>query len=179
MGDNPENSDKTLHNKEDSDKNNTTNPDKQSLHPAYSVTNINNKIRTLDGKKVTYSSWVKLFKLHVRAYKVLNHIDGTDPPDQSDPSYMAWSELDALIFQWIYSTLSDDFLARVLDNDITAREAWLKIQGIFINNKHARAATLEQKFSNTTLTSGASFDEYCQNLKDIANQLGDIDQPVT
>ncbi|KAJ0578742.1 putative RNA-directed DNA polymerase [Helianthus annuus] len=158
---------------------NKTTTDKQPLHPAYTVTNINNKIRTLDGKTVTYSAWVKLFKLHVRAYKVLHHIDGSDPPAETDPTYSAWSELDALILQWIYSTLSDDLLARVLNTDLTARATWLKIQDIFINNKHARAATLENKFTNTTLSSCSSFDDYCQTLKNIAEQLGDVDQPVT
>lgn len=50
------------------------------LHPAYTVTNIQTKIRTLDGTKVTYSSWTKLFRLHAKAYKVLNRIDGTPAP---------------------------------------------------------------------------------------------------
>ncbi|KAJ0870145.1 putative RNA-directed DNA polymerase [Helianthus annuus] len=161
------------------DGNPSSNPDKQPLHPAYTVTNITQKIRTLDGKKVTYSSWVKLFKLHLRAYKVLSHIDDTTPPAKTDPSYPAWSELDALILQWIYSTISDELLARVLDTDSTARAAWLQLQEIFLNNKHARAVTLETKFTNTTLSSCSSFSEYCQTLKDIATQLKDVDQPVT
>ncbi|KAJ0435455.1 hypothetical protein HanIR_Chr17g0893471 [Helianthus annuus] len=164
---------------ETTDSSTKTTTEKQPLHPAYTVTNINNKIRTLDGKKVTYSSWVKLFKLHVRAYKVHQHIDGSDPPAETDPTYPAWSELDALILQWIYSTLSDDLLSRVLNTDFTARDAWLKIQDIFINNKHARAATLENKFTNTTLSSCASFDDYCLTLKSLAEQLADVDQPVT
>ncbi|KAJ0602473.1 hypothetical protein HanIR_Chr03g0140121 [Helianthus annuus] len=154
-------------------------PEKSALHPAYTITNINNKIRTLDGKKVTYSSWVKLFNLHARAYKVLHHIDGTDPPAETDPSFIAWSEIDALILQWIYSTLSDDLLARVLSTDLTARATWLKIHEIFVNNKQARVVTLETKFTNTTLNSCASFDEYCQTLKDLAEQLRDVDQPVS
>ncbi|XP_021974820.1 uncharacterized protein LOC110869925 [Helianthus annuus] len=152
--------------------------EKQPLHPAYTVTNINNKIRTLYGKKVTYSSWVKLFKLHVRAYKVLHHIDGTNPSTKTDTNYSAWSKLDALILQGIYNTLSNELLARVLNTNIIARAAWLQIQEIFINNKHARAVTLETKFTNTTLSSCSSFDDYCQTLKDIAEQLRDVDQPV-
>ncbi|XP_076902100.1 uncharacterized protein LOC143556729 [Bidens hawaiensis] len=82
------------------------------------------------------------------------------------------------LLQWIYNTLSDDLLSRVLDIDITARAAWLKIQDIFVNNKHARAVTLETMFTNTTLNSCCSFDNYCQTLKDIAEQLRDVDQPV-
>ncbi|KAK1438082.1 hypothetical protein QVD17_03885 [Tagetes erecta] len=156
-----------------------TNTPKQSLHHAYSVTNINTKIRTLDAKKVTYSTWVKQFKLHVRAYKVLSHIDGTPPPAETDATYQEWSELDALILQWIHNTISDDLLKRVTDKEISARETWLQLQEIFINNKHARAATLENKFTNLTLSACSSFDDYCQTLKDLAAQLGDVDQPVT
>ncbi|KAJ0520481.1 hypothetical protein HanIR_Chr10g0459901 [Helianthus annuus] len=151
------------------------------IHPQLTILhhNINNKIRTLDGKKITYSSWVKLFNLHLCAYKVLHHIDGTAPPAESDPKFASWSELDALILQWIFSTISDDLLARVLDTNLTARSAWLKLQEIFLNNKQARAVTLETRFSNTTLKSCSSFDDYCQTLKDLSEQLKDVDQPVT
>ncbi|KAK1428496.1 hypothetical protein QVD17_17331 [Tagetes erecta] len=157
-----------------------TNTEKPPMHPAYSITNINSKVRTLDGKKVSYSNWVKLFTIQVRAYQVLHHIDGTKPPVETDPKYAAWHTLDSLILQWIYNTISDDLFARVIaDGDLTAREAWVKLQQIFLNNKHARAATLENKFSNLTLSACSSFDDYCQTLKDLAGQLQDVDQPVT
>ena len=156
-----------------------TNTEKPNLHPAFTVTNVHQKIRTLDGKKTPYSNWVKLFKNHLKIYKILHHIDGTTPPSKEDPAYDAWAEFDAFILQWIYSTVSDDILNRILDDDTTSSKAWLQIQEIFVNNKHARAATLEQQFTNSTLSASSSFDEYCQKLKDIATQLGDIDQPVS
>ncbi|KAJ9550050.1 hypothetical protein OSB04_022593 [Centaurea solstitialis] len=156
-----------------------TNTEKSTLHPAFTVTNVHQKIRILDGKKTPYSNWVKLFKNHLKIYKILHHVDGTPPPSKEDPANDAWAELDALILQWIYSTVSDEILNRILDDDTTSLKAWLQIQGIFINNKHARAATLEQQFTNSTLSGSSSFDEYCQKLKDIATQLGDIDQPVS
>ncbi|XP_076949306.1 uncharacterized protein LOC143621908 [Bidens hawaiensis] len=105
-------------------------------------------------------------------------MDGTEPLDESDPKFSAWFELDALILRWIYSALSDDLLARVLDTDITARAAWIKIQDIFVNNKRARLVTLETKLTNTALNSCYSFDNYCQTLTEIAEQLRDVDQPV-
>ncbi|XP_022041071.1 uncharacterized protein LOC110943642 [Helianthus annuus] len=98
-------------------------PSKSHLHPAYSVTNVQSKIRTLDGVKVTYTSWVKLFKLHVVAYQVIDHIDGTDPPAETTPEYRQWKEIDALVLQWIYSTVSDDLLGRVIDAGPTAIKA--------------------------------------------------------
>ncbi|XP_076934027.1 uncharacterized protein LOC143600139 [Bidens hawaiensis] len=137
------------------------------------------KIRTLDGTKVSYSSWTKLFKLHAKAYKVLDHIEDKIPPKELSEEFSEWSKLDSLVLQWIYSTLSDTLLVRVLANNITARDAWLKLEGIFLNNKRARVAALEQKFSNLLLTACTSMEDYCQKLKDIADQLGDVDHLVS
>lgn len=120
-------------------------PPKPPLHPVYTVTNIQHKIRVLDGTKVTYNSWVKIFKLHARGYKVLHHIDGTAPPAKTSDTYDSWVEIDAIVLQWIYGTLSDDLLIRVLDTDTTAYKAWLRIQEIFTNNKGSHAATLEHE----------------------------------
>ncbi|XP_021978981.1 uncharacterized protein LOC110876835 [Helianthus annuus] len=157
----------------------SSNPKQPTLHPVYTFTNIQNKVRVLDGTKVTYSSWVKLFQLHARGYKVTHHIDGTPPPAKTDPDYESWMEIDAIVLQWIYGTLSDDLLVQVLEPESTALEAWLRIKGLFTNNKGSRAATLEHQFINLTLKSMPSLDAYCQRLKEIANQLADVDQPVS
>ncbi|KAJ0779315.1 putative RNA-directed DNA polymerase [Helianthus annuus] len=154
-------------------------PKPTSLHPAYSVTNIHTKIRTLDGTTVTYSSWTKLFNLHVVAYKVANHIDETPAPDKTNPDYPLWKELDALVLQWIYSTVSDDLLDRILETNSTARDAWVKLEKIFLSNKKARAAALETRFCNLTLTACSSLDDYCKQLKSLANQLADVDHSVS
>ncbi|XP_074293629.1 uncharacterized protein LOC141620730 [Silene latifolia] len=141
---------------------------KSSLHPVYTVTNIQNKVRVLDGVKVSYSLWVDLFTLHARGYKVLHHIDGTAPPAKSDSLYDSWTEVDAIVLQWIYGTLSDDLLPRVLKRDSTAREAWTRVENIFLNNKGARAASLEHEFVNIKLGKFPNFDSYCQRLKDLS-----------
>ncbi|KAM0042773.1 putative RNA-directed DNA polymerase [Helianthus debilis subsp. tardiflorus] len=150
-----------------------------SLHPAYSVNNIQSKVRTLDGTTVTYSAWVKLFKFHATAYRVLDHLDDTKPPVATDPTYPGWKELDALVSQWIYSCVSDDLLQRILDTEASARQTWLKLEKIFLSNKRAKAAALETQFVNLTLSACSSIDDYCKQLKDLANQLADVDQPIT
>ncbi|XP_022003463.1 uncharacterized protein LOC110900912 [Helianthus annuus] len=149
------------------------------LHPTYSVTNIQTKIRTLDGTKVTFSSWVKLFRLHVVAYKVLNHVDGTPAPVSPAADVELWQELDALVLQWIYSTVADDLLTRILHTKTTTYATWSKLEKIFLRNKKARAATLETKFCNLTLTACSSVEDYCQRLTELSNQLADVDQPVS
>ncbi|XP_076886284.1 uncharacterized protein LOC143536099 [Bidens hawaiensis] len=103
-----------------------------TLHPVYTVTNIQNKVHVLDGKTFTYSSWVKLFKLHAKGYKVMSHINGTDPPAATDPAFAAWSEIDAIVLQWIYGTLHVDILNRVLEAESTAYEAWQRLAAIFL-----------------------------------------------
>ncbi|XP_076958796.1 uncharacterized protein LOC143634661 [Bidens hawaiensis] len=114
------------------------------LHPAYSVTNIQTKIKTLDGTTITYSSWTKLFKLHAKAYKVLQHIENVEAPDPTSDTYEEWSELDSLVLQWIYNTITEKILNRILEANTTARAAWVKLESIYLNNKRARAAALEQ-----------------------------------
>ncbi|KAJ0833952.1 hypothetical protein HanRHA438_Chr16g0738341 [Helianthus annuus] len=151
----------------------------KSLHPVYSVTNIQNKVRMLDGEKVTYSDWVKLFRLHVVAYEVLTHIDGSEPPAKTDPTYESWSKIDAIVLQWIYGTLSDYYLKRVIDNVGTAQQARDRLHTVFLNNKNACAATLEHAFSTTTMASCPSLNEYFQRMKDLADQLNDVVHSVS
>ncbi|XP_023749695.1 uncharacterized protein LOC111897974 [Lactuca sativa] len=104
--------------------------------------------------------------------------DGTTPPAKTDEDYECWSEIDAIVLQWIYRTLSDDLLTRVLEPDSTAYEAWTRIHNIFLNNKGSRAAALEHEFNNLTLRAMPSLEDYCQRLKELADQLNDVDCPV-
>ncbi|XP_076950880.1 uncharacterized protein LOC143624001 [Bidens hawaiensis] len=148
------------------------------LHLVYSVTNIQTKIHPLDGESVTYSSWKKLFRLHAKGYKVSYHIDGTPSPAKTDPTYESWCEIDAIVLQWIYGTLSPKLMVRILKNESTAQEAWNRLENIFLSNKAFRAAALETRFTNLTLAKCSSLDDYCQKLKEIADQLEDVGQPV-
>ncbi|XP_074266400.1 uncharacterized protein LOC141589667 [Silene latifolia] len=152
---------------------------KPSLHTVYTVTNIQNKVCVLDGAKVSYASWVNLFTLHGRGYKVLNHIDDTPSPAKTDPLYDAWYEIDAHVLQWIYGTMSDDLLPRILEPDSTAQEAWNRVNDIFLNNKGARAASLENEFHTLKLGKFPSFDAYCQRLRGLSGQLKDVGAAIS
>lgn len=124
---------------------------------------ISNKVRTLDGVKVMYSSWLKLYEIHVKAFKVQDHIDRTKPPEEADENYVEWCQIDSLVLQWIFSTISYQLLARVLRNT-AGHEAWLKIQAIIVSNKNAKVVALQHEFSNLQLNSCISMDTYCQKL---------------
>ncbi|KMS98815.1 hypothetical protein BVRB_3g068890 [Beta vulgaris subsp. vulgaris] len=149
------------------------------LHPVYTVSNIQHKVRVLDGTKVTYSSWVKLLQLHLRGYKVLHHVDGTPPPASTDADYTTWQEIDSHVLQWIYQSISDDLCLRILEPDTTAYAAWQALKNLFLNNKGSRAATLEHEFNTLKLESMPNLDAYCHRLKELADQLSDVDCPVT
>lgn len=122
---------------------------------------------------------MKLFTLHARGYKVLNHIDGTPPPKTTDFAYESWREIDSHVLEWIYGSLSDELCVRILETDTTAYAAWLKLKELFHNNKGSRAATLEHEFNNLKLESMPSPDHYCHRLKDLADQLFDVDSQVS
>ncbi|XP_021979303.1 uncharacterized protein LOC110875414 [Helianthus annuus] len=147
----------------------------KALHPVYSVSDIQRKVRVLDGTKVSYSLWVKLFELHARGYRVMKHIDGTQSPAKIDPDYESWSEIGAIVLQWIYRTLSDDILVCVLQTESTNLEAWTRFKSLFLNNNGSRATALELEFNNLTLKAMPSLESYCQKLKELSDQLNDVD----
>ncbi|XP_076959539.1 uncharacterized protein LOC143635646 [Bidens hawaiensis] len=108
----------------------------------YIVTNIQNKVRPLDGSEVTNPTWVKLFKLHAVGYDVLHHIDSSRPPDRASADYLSWKKINAVILQWIYGTLTHGFLVRVLEDQSTVYEAWERVKILFLNSKGSRAVSV-------------------------------------
>ncbi|XP_035844564.1 uncharacterized protein LOC110937409 isoform X2 [Helianthus annuus] len=159
------------------DKSSTTAP--QTLHPVYTVTNIQHKVRVLDGVKVSYPSWVKLFTLHAEGYDVVDHIDGTPAPAKEAAEFASWKKIDAVVLQWIYGTLSDDLLVRVLEDKSTAYAAWERVKNLFLNNKGSRAAALQHELTNLTLSAMPDLDSYCQRIRELADQLAAVDCPLT
>ncbi|XP_022041506.1 uncharacterized protein LOC110944099 [Helianthus annuus] len=98
----------------------------------------------------------------------------TETTKQSDD----WERLDAIVLQWIYSTISNDLLHTIINKTATAYDAWVSIENLFHNNKSARAIHLMQKFSNTRLDGFPNVSAYCQELKVLADQLANVNAPV-
>ncbi|XP_076944152.1 uncharacterized protein LOC143614662 [Bidens hawaiensis] len=113
-----------------------------------------------------------------KGYDVFSHIDGTAPPAETDTLYEEWSKIDAIVLQWIYGTLEDGLLVRILVPESSAFQAQNRLKEIFLNNKGARAAALELEFNNLTLKSMPSLKAYFQKLKTLRDQLTDVDCPV-
>ncbi|XP_021974480.1 uncharacterized protein LOC110869544 [Helianthus annuus] len=129
------------------------------IHLTVSVSNIKNLIPvTLEMERGQYGSWCELFENHCRACMVIDHLSpktaaqttSTKDADKA-PAKAAtddsWDRLDAIVLQWIYSTISSDLLHTILKPDNIAHEAWTTLQGIFKDNKSSRAIHLMHKFS--------------------------------
>ncbi|KAL9228101.1 hypothetical protein vseg_003715 [Gypsophila vaccaria] len=150
---------------------------KSSFHPAYSVSNIKNYVPiTLEIENVHYASWAELFLNAARAFDVLAHIaPAKDAVLKKDAN---WDRLDAIVKQWIYSTISIDLLHTILEPGATAQQAWDRLKDIFNDNQNSRAVTLEQQFSSIHMDNYPNVSTYCQALKMIADQLANVGSEV-
>ncbi|XP_071699507.1 uncharacterized protein [Rutidosis leptorrhynchoides] len=83
----------------------------------YTVTSIYHLIPVkLDLFKLNYSNWKKIFTTHYAGFDVLKYIQGTSTVDEQVTS--EWLIADAVISTWIYNTISEPLLERVLNNNI-------------------------------------------------------------
>ncbi|KAJ0834324.1 hypothetical protein HanRHA438_Chr16g0742361 [Helianthus annuus] len=149
-----------------------------NLHPVYTISNIPHKVHVLDGTKASYDSWVKLFMLLAKGYHVLYHIDGMTPPTKDSPELTAWENIDSIVLQWIYGTLLDDLLIRVLTDESTALEAWQWVKHLFVNNKGPRSQALQHELANLTLASMSNLETYCQKIHELTDQLKALEFPM-
>ncbi|XP_071712480.1 uncharacterized protein [Rutidosis leptorrhynchoides] len=169
----------------------------EKFHPALSISNIKNLIPvTLDMEKAQYNSWAHLFKLHYKAYDVLDHIITVSPEFSSSSDSTTttvtkdalWYRLDALVLQWIYGTISNDLMNQILEDESDAANAWLRLQNIFQDKKNSRALYLQRQFNTEMFlrvtTNTIRLDDfpncaaYCQEIKILADQLRNVGDNV-
>ncbi|GAU43462.1 hypothetical protein TSUD_141000 [Trifolium subterraneum] len=156
------------------------------FHSAFAISNVKTIIPiTLDNDSSLYLSWSALFQVQARVHNVLDHIIApTDEKEKqtaeetkkNDPSL--WNCLDAVVLQWMYVTVTQDILSSILVINDTAESCWQRIAAMFQDNKHSRAVHLEHQFTNTHLEDFPSTKAYCNRLKLLANELGNVDSPV-
>jgi hypothetical protein len=120
-----------------------------------------------------YHRWRCLFHVILGWFNLRHHIDDT-PPRLADP---LWIQEDLTVLMWINATLVDDLLHMVMDDDISACEAWNKIATFFLGNRASRAVQLEQDLHN--LEQGdMSAAAFCHRLKTLVDFLADCDRPI-
>ncbi|XP_022030369.1 uncharacterized protein LOC110931276 [Helianthus annuus] len=148
------------------------------LPPAVTVTNIKSHIPVvLENDCSKYNSWKQLFLTHCEAYEGLDHIVPPDNPPEAKPP--TWDRVDALVRQWIYSTISPELLETILKPKSTAQMAWDTLAALFQDNENSRTVDLENKFSSTRMDSFTDISSYCKAMKNIADQLANVNAPVS
>jgi len=122
-----------------------------------------------------------LFEIHARFHKV-DHIipqPGKEKPVSTDTSFEMWTILDSTVLQWIYSTISFDLLATIMEKGSTAMAAWKRLTGIFEDNQNSHVVALEQDFASTRMEDFPNVFSYCQCLKQLYDQLKNVGAPIS
>ncbi|KAL2920658.1 Retrovirus-related Pol polyprotein from transposon TNT 1-94 [Bienertia sinuspersici] len=155
--------------------------DSQKLHSATLLTNIKQHVPiVLDYDGSQFSNWSTLFKLHCRAYMVIDHIT---PVDHENPlpnpfDYALWQRRDDIVRQWIIVTISNDLLNSIIDPGDKATDTCNRLENFFYNNKSARALNLDAQFTNTKLEQFDGVKPYCTRLKNLADSLKNVGDRV-
>lgn len=122
-----------------------------TVERAFGVTNIKTHIPVvLDLDFFNYDAWRELFLTHCLAFDVVGHIDGTSVPDGD--ADLPWKKRDGLVKLWIYGTLAPPLFKTAFKTGGTARDAWLRIENQFRNNKEARAIQLDNDLCTKDLS---------------------------
>jgi hypothetical protein len=93
---------------------------------------------------------------------------------ETDDEQELWSTLGATVLQWIYSIISSDFLATIIEPDSTAMEAWNRLANIFQDNRNANAVNLEHDFFFVRIADFPTAFAYYQRLKTLFDQLKNV-----
>ncbi|XP_021974408.1 uncharacterized protein LOC110869463 [Helianthus annuus] len=77
-----------------------------------------------------------------------------------------------------FSTISNDLLSTIIRPGNTAYDVWSTLEGLFHDNKNARAIHLMQCFATTRLDGFPNMSAYCQAIKSLADQLANVGAPL-
>ncbi|XP_076950687.1 uncharacterized protein LOC143623732 [Bidens hawaiensis] len=129
-----------------------------------------------------YTSWSELFKIHCKAFMVFDHLTSRSPPltpkQPTPPKKPNNGNVDSIVLQWIYGTISKDLLYTIIKKNTTAYDAWKALADIFQDNKVTRGIYLANKLSNTRLDNFPNATADCQELKMLSDQLADVDKNI-
>nr|XP_040255464.1 uncharacterized protein LOC120973637 [Aegilops tauschii subsp. strangulata] len=126
----------------------------------------------LDDSNSTYFAWKTYFTLLFRENNLVDHVDGTvDFRAMVDDA--EWTAIDATIIRWFFTTISKDLFHTVVSAGDDARALWVKLNGLFTDNKLQRRVFLQQEFFDCHQDK-QSIDDYCRRLKTLADELRDI-----
>lgn len=147
------------------------------FHLAHAISNIKTLVPvTLDIKNPNYQKWGHFFTITVGRFSLSPLLTGDPRPDNISPD--EWQRTDFLLQSWIYGTITDDLSSMVFSRTASAHDLWLSLASLFTDNKDYRAVQLEEQFKS--LKKGSlSIHDYCQTIKNTADNLADVGHPVS
>jgi len=143
---------------------------------AAAVQNIKNLVPiVLELQSPLYSKWRGYVLLTLGQFHLTDNVL-EDVPPLNDP---AWPRMDCVVVSWLFNSISPDVLDIIHEHTgISARMAWLRIEQQFLGNQESQALILDAEFRN--LSQGAlSIDDYCRTMKNKADALAALGEPVT
>ncbi|XP_071695889.1 uncharacterized protein [Rutidosis leptorrhynchoides] len=143
----------------------------------YTVTSIHHLIPVkLDLAKLNYAHWKKVFTKHCAGFDVLNFITGTSTSEEKTSP--EWVKADAVVTTWIFNTISEPLLERVLNSKIaTAHDAWVFLEKIFHDNKLSKTMELNAELRALDIGS-LTVEEYFRKIDRIATHLRNLGSKV-
>ncbi|GJX93179.1 ribonuclease H-like domain-containing protein [Tanacetum coccineum] len=150
----------------------------------FTVTNFKNlMLLKLDVDKLNYSDWSDLFTIQIRGCQTLEFIQ---PPASNSTCTVGlplptdeWITTDSIIQSWIFSTISDQLVKRVLKaKPKPARDIWEFIEKIFKDNKRLKIVELVGEL-HTLDIGDLSVDAYFRKIDSLATRLDNLGSNVT
>ncbi|XP_073355159.1 uncharacterized protein [Aegilops tauschii subsp. strangulata] len=130
----------------------------------------------LDATDATYFAWKTYFSLLFHENNLVDHVDGfVDSRAMVGDS--EWTAIDAMLIRWVFTTISKGLFHTVVSDGDDARAMWVKLNGLFTDNKLQRRVFLQQEFFDCH-QDDQSIDDYCRRLKTLADELRDIGAKV-
>ncbi|XP_071700642.1 uncharacterized protein [Rutidosis leptorrhynchoides] len=143
----------------------------------YTVTSISHLIPVkLDLTKLNYTHWKKLFTTHCSGFDVLKFIQGTSTAEETNTA--EWLKADAVVTTWIYNTISEPLLERLLNSEAsTSHEAWVFLEKLFQDNKLAKTMELTAELRGLNI-GNQTIEEYFRKIDRIATHLRNLGSTV-
>ncbi|XP_071686916.1 uncharacterized protein [Rutidosis leptorrhynchoides] len=138
----------------------------------YTVTSVTHLIPIkLDLAKLNYTHWSTLFSNHCAAFNVDSFLKTATT---SEPPTDDWKKVDAVVMGWIFLTISEPLLERLLNSHpASSHDAWEFLKKIFHDNK--RSKTVELTAELRALTIGElTAEAYFRKIDSIASLLDNL-----
>lgn len=142
----------------------------------YATVNVKTHVpMTLELKPPNFTKWSSTFRAMCGKFGLLTHLQISAEP----PTDEAWVQADYCVRSWMFGSVSDPVLNLTMDGDNqTAGQLWTAITNVFQANKAPRAIFLSHEFHSMT-QGDSSIDDYCVRMKEAADALRDVGQPVS